>query len=234
MLYEMTSRRQCLSGLGAAVLALAGCGGGDGATPVMSADSSGVSTISASALAAALATYPVVAPLSTAEVDSLLYMREEEQLAHDVYAVSATLYTTLPIFTNIASAEATHSAAIKTLLDRYSIVDPLAGLANGTFKTPAFQTLYDALVATSRVSLIEALKVGVQIEELDIRDIEAQKVNVDNTDILMVYDNLERASRNHLRAFWKVLLAQGGSYTPLYLTQAAFDAIVNSPIETGH
>ncbi len=233
MFCEMTSRRQCLTGLAVAVLALAGCGGGSDSAPVMSADSAGVSTISASALAATLATYPVAAPLSAVEVDSLLYMREEEQLAHDVYAVSATLYASLPIFSNITSAEATHAAAVQALLDRYSIADPLAGLPNGTFKTPAFQILYDALVAASRVNLIEALKVGVQIEELDIRDIEAQKVGIDNADILMVYDNLLRGSRNHLRAFWKVLLAQGGSYTPQYITQAEFDAIVNSPIETG-
>ena len=230
-----TSRRQCLAGMGADVLALAGCGGGDSTAPVLSADSSGVSTISASALAATLATYPVVAPLSTDEVASLLQMREEEQLAHDVYAVSATLYPTLPIFANIASAEATHSAAVKTLLDRYSIADPLAGLPNGTFKTSALQILYDALVASSRVSLIQALQVGLQIEELDIRDLDLAKANpyIDNADILMVYDNLQRASRNHLRAFWKVLQAQGGTYTPQSLTQAVFDAIVNSPIETG-
>src|SRR5574343_77564 len=109
----------------------------------------------------------------------------------------------------------------------------LAGLPNGSFKTPAFQALYDALVATSRTSLIEALKVGVQIEELDIRDITAQKAGIDNADILMVYDNLLRGSRNHLRAFMKVLTQQGGTYVPQYISQAEFDAIVSSAVETG-
>jgi len=159
-------------------------------------------------------------------------MREEEQLAHDVYAVSATLWSP-PIFANITASEATHSAAVKALLDRYQLADPLAGLPNGSFKTPAFQSLYDALVAASRVSLIEALKVGVQIEELDIRDITAQKANIDNADILMVYDNLLRGSRNHLRSYMKVLTQQGGTYVPQYISQTEFDAIVNSPIETG-
>jgi hypothetical protein len=49
----------------------------------------------------------------------------------------------------------------------------------------------------------------------------------------MVYDNLLRGSRNHLRAFMKVLVQQGGSYVPQYISQAEFDAIVNSPVETG-
>lgn len=210
---------------------LVACGGGDDPGPAMTVDTAGTSTFSAGNLAAQLATYPL-APLSTAEADSLAFMREEEQLAHDVYAVSATLWNP-PLFANISASEATHSAAVKALLDRYQLADPLSGLPNGRFKTPAFQALYDALVATSRTSLIEALKVGVQIEELDIRDITAQKAGIDNADILMVYDNLLRGSRNHLRAFMKVLTQQGGNYVPQYISQAEFDAIMNSAVETG-
>lgn len=217
-----------------AVLAgtLVACGGGDDDPgPVLAVDASGTSAVDAANLVAQLSTYPLTA-LSKAEADSLLYMREEEQLAHDVYAVSATLWTP-PVFANISASEATHSAAMKTLLDRYQLADPLAALANGKFKTPAFQALYDSLVAASRISVMEALKVGVQIEELDIRDITAQKAGIDNADILMVYDNLLRGSRNHLRAFMKVLTQQGGVYVPQYISQSEFDAIVSSPIETG-
>jgi hypothetical protein len=208
------------------------CGGDDDPLPtVLEVEASGISTINAAALSTALANYPL-ATLSTAEAASLAYMREEEQLAHDVYAVSATLWKE-PIFGNVADSEATHSAAMKTLLDRYQLPDPLAGLPNGTFLTPAFQALYDSLVAASRKSLIDALKVGVEIEELDISDINAQMKVTDNADILMVYENLVTASRNHLRSFMKVLTQQGGTYVPKYLTQAEFDAIVNSPMERG-
>ena len=223
--------RSLLAVLASSAMGLAACGGSDDPGPVMGVDANGTSTFNAGNLAAQLATYPL-SPLSTAEADSLAFMREEEQLAHDVYAVSATLWSP-PVFANITASEATHSAAVKTLLDRYQLVDPLAGLANGTFKTPAFQTLYSDLVAASRVSLIEALKVGAQIEELDMRDISVQKAGIDNADILMVYDNLLRGSRNHLRAFMKVLTQQGGTYVPQYISQAEFDAIVNSAIETG-
>lgn len=227
------NNRLIRSSLAALLLAsLFGCGGGSDPPAVLSVDSAGTTTLNASGLTAALSTYPLSA-LSSAEAASLLFMREEEQLAHDVYAKSATLWTT-PIFANIANSEATHSAAVKTLLDRYQLADPLAGLPNGSFKTPAFQALYDSLVAASKVSLIAALKVGVEIEELDIRDITAQKTSIDNRDILMVYDNLLKGSRNHLRSFMKVLVQMGGSYVPKYISQAEFDAIVNSPIETGN
>ena len=226
-------KRRCFNVALVSLLAsgLVACGGSDGAGPVMGVDANGTSTVNADNLAAQLSTYPLSA-LSTAEADSLAFMREEEQLAHDVYAVSATLWSA-PVFANITASEATHSAAVKALLDRYQLADPLAGLPNGTFKSPAFQTLYATLVTTSRTSLIEALKVGAQIEELDMRDLTVQKDHVDNADILMVYDNLLRGSRNHLRAFMKVLVQQGGSYVPQYISQAEFDAIVNSPVETG-
>jgi len=217
------------------VAGLVACGGGDDSSdspPVLTVSAEGVSTIDQSALATQLATYALQSPLSTTESASLRFMREEEQLAHDVYAAAASRYPT-PIFANIASSETTHAAAVATLLTRYGLADPMAGLPTGTFATPAFQSLYDSLVAASAVSLVEALKVGVEIEELDIRDIEAQKVGIDNPDILLVYDHLLRGSRNHLRAFMKVLVQQGGTYTPKYISQATFDAIVASPIETG-
>lgn len=53
---------------------------------------------------------------------------------------------------------------MKALLDRCQQTDPRAGLPDGSFTTPACQALHDALVATSRSSLIDGLKVGVQIE----------------------------------------------------------------------
>ena len=223
-----------LAVLAAATMLWTGCGGDDDEPPpaLMAVDAIGSTSIDAQILSAQLATYAKEVPLSDAEAASLAFMREEEQLAHDVYVVSDALYAP-PIFENIAASEGTHSAAVKTLLDRYGLADPLAGLPNGTFKTPAFQTLYDALVAKSSLGLIKALEVGVEIEELDIHDLTEQEAVVDNADILMVYGNLKRASRNHLRAFWKVLTQQGGTYVPQYISQAEFDAIVNSPIETG-
>jgi hypothetical protein len=173
------------------------------------------------------------APLSRAESDSLQFMREEEQLAHDVYAISATLWPQTP-FSNITDSEDRHSAAVKRLLDRYKLADPLAGLSPGHFKTPAFQSLHDTLVTASRVSLVDALKVGAEIEELDIHDLDTQKTDIQQADILMVYDNLLRGSRNHLRAFIRMLTQQGKTYTPKHITQAQFDAIVSTGVERGN
>lgn len=217
------------------VATLAACGGGsDGGDPgsAMGVNGSGMSSFDSGRLSATLQDYPLQT-VSAQEAQGLAYMREEEQLAHAVYLANAALWPTVQAFANVAGSEATHTSAVKALLDRYSLADPLAGLPLGSFHTPLLQTLYADLVAASSVSLVAAVKVGVQIEELDISDIASRRAATDNADILLVYDNLLRGSRNHLRAYMAVLVQQGGSYTPQYISQAEFDAILNSPMEKG-
>ena len=140
------------------------------------------------------------ASLSYNEEYWLTYMREEEKLARDVYL---TLYDTwkVRIFKNIASSEQTHMDAIKTLLDRYGIPDPAKGKGIGEFTTEEFDTLYAQLVAQGRASLVEALTVGVTIEDKDIDDLKLALVDAEHRDIRTVYTNLLSASYNHLSAF---------------------------------
>ncbi len=170
--------------------------------------------------------------LSTSESEALIWMREEEFLAHDVYLTLSLLYTK-PIFRNIARSEQRHTDAIKALLVKYALVDPAANHVTGTFTNQDLQTLYNSLVALGSGSLLNALVVGATIEDLDIKDLEEQLLTIDNQDITCVFNNLMRGSRNHLRSFYANILFTGGTYTPQYLTQEEFDAIVNSNHETG-
>ena len=171
-----------------------------------------------------------LSPLSDDEVADLLYMREEEKLAHDVYI---TLYTQwgYPVFDNIATAEQTHTEAVLQLMTLYGIADPATGNGVGVFINDDLQALYDALVAQGSQSLPDALLVGGLIEETDILDLEASIAETDHADIQFVYENLLAGSKNHLRAFASVYeRVTGEAYQPQLLDQAAFDAIMN---ETG-
>lgn len=170
--------------------------------------------------------------LTDEEIAGLMWMREEEQLAHDVYVVLGELWN-LRIFDNISSAETTHIEAVSGLLDVYGLDDPAAGNETGTFTDPALQRLYDQLVEDGSRSLEAALEVGALIEELDIVDLVARSAATDNPDISAVYANLERGSRNHLRAFVSQLDSRGVTYTPTQLDPATFDAIVSSDTERG-
>ncbi|CAB4894914.1 unannotated protein [freshwater metagenome] len=166
--------------------------------------------------------------LSTADREGLIYMREEEKLAHDVYQVLADTWNR-PIFTNIATAEATHTDAVMLLLSRHSILDPSATRPPGEFQNATLQGLYGQFTTRGAASLIEALRVGAEIEDLDIADLRARATST--ADITLVYDNLELASRNHLRAFVAELAKLGVTYQPVHLPQADYDSIIASPIE---
>jgi hypothetical protein len=62
-------------------------------------------------------------------------------------------------------------------------------------------------------------------------DIRQALVGIDNQDIRLVYENLEKGSRNHLRSFVNNLQQRGVTYSPQYLDAAAYTAIVTSPTE---
>lgn len=171
-------------------------------------------------------------PLSPAEREGILYMREEEKLARDVYNY---LYETwnLPIFRNIARSEQTHMDTAAFILDRYGVPDPVANDVPGVFENPDLQALYDDLTAAGEESLAAALAVGAEIEDLDIYDLGRQLDVTDNDDLRIVYINLEKGSRNHLRSFYAQILRQGSTYTARHIDADYFNRIIDSDGERG-
>lgn len=170
--------------------------------------------------------------VSDTERTGLLIMREEEKLARDVYR---TLYEKwgLPIFNNIAQSEQTHTEAVRALLEKYGISDPVADDSVGIFANDDFSTLYASLVAQGEESVEGALTVGALIEDLDIGDLKRHIAEADNDDIRLVYENLMRGSRNHMRSFVGQLSSLGATYQPAYITQDEFYAIISSSREIG-
>jgi len=170
--------------------------------------------------------------LSQIEIKDLIHMREEEKLARDVYL---TLYDKwkLPVFRNIAKSESWHMHMIKLLLDKYGLKDPIVDDKVGVFKDKNLQALYDKFVNEDSNSLIDALKVGATIEDLDIKDLEEAINESDNKDIRVVYKNLEKGSRNHMRAFIRILKRYGVDYSPQFISKDYFNEIINSPHESG-
>lgn len=197
---------------------------------VVEVDADGTTTIDQSQLEAQLATMPT-GTLTPEDEEGLLLMREEEKLAHDVYVALYDMWQ-VQIFSNISDAETTHTDAVLTLLDRYGLDDPVDDNPEGVFTNPELQELYNDLVAQGSESLVEALKVGALIEDLDIYDLRSLETQV--ADIAQVYDSLEKGSRNHMRSFIKNLEQQGETYTPMFLTPEEFEEIVSTPTERGN
>jgi len=167
---------------------------------------------------------PIETELTAVELEMMHHMMEEEKLAYDVYVTLFELHGT-SIFDNISKSEQTHMDAASELLAKYNI-ENTASTTLGVFNESHLQELYDALVVMGSQSLIDALKVGATIEDVDIYDLEEYLGITENADIISVFDFLNCGSRNHLRGFMSQLDLLGADYTPQYITQDRFDEIV--------
>ncbi|MBN1263997.1 MAG: DUF2202 domain-containing protein [Anaerolineales bacterium] len=171
--------------------------------------------------------------LTQDEINGILFMREEEKLAHDVYQVLYDRWG-LNIFTNIASSEAAHMDAVGELLVRFGMDDPITDQTVGVFTNETLQELYDTLTVRGSESLEEALRVGAAVEEIDIQDLQDLRSISTDTEILRVYDNLLNGSENHLRSFMRTLEKQTGEvYSPAYLTEEDYQEILSTSFQGG-
>ena len=140
------------------------------------------------------------AEVQSQSIDQMLvYLAEEEKLAHDVYAVLGDMWGD-QIFTNIQRSEVSHQDQVSSLLTTYGISDPRSSEV-GVFTDTELQALYDQLIAQGSQSVTEAYKVGVLIEETDIADLQESIAATSDPVILTTLNRLLGASENHLKAF---------------------------------
>jgi hypothetical protein len=182
------------------------------------------------------------------EIADLAFMREEEKMARDVYAELYQYYKErgieLIILANITVSEQKHMDAMLSLLEKYQLEDPAAGLERGEFEntvlaavyanlvsdSEANQTILDEPVAGGKVSREAALYVGAWIEERDMIDILHAIGNTSRAEIVGVYTSLLCGSREHLRAFVKRLGAD--NYQPQLLHSSTATTGEINPVET--
>ena len=170
------------------------------------------------------------ASVSQALEQDLLFLREEEKLARDVYLTLYDVWQLQP-HSNIAASEQTHTDRVKDLLQKVGIPDPVVDDSVGVFVDPTLAKLYVDLVAQGKQSELAALQVGATIEDLDIRDIEIMKGRTQDPAALALYEALQCGSRNHMRTFYSQIQSRGASYAPQYISAAEMQAIVTGAKE---
>jgi hypothetical protein len=168
-------------------------------------------------------------PLTVDETAAILYMREEEKLARDIYSVFHEFWSTEPrsIFSNIAQSEQRHGDALNSLIIHYKLSNPVIPII-GKFTDQKLQNLYQQLLITGQTSIIAALEVGAQLEEIDIIDLNELLQHSKNQNIQAVYQELMQGSHDHLRAFVHQLKLHNISYTPQKLQPIEFDKIIQA------
>jgi len=172
-------------------------------------------------------------PLTPEEEATLVFMREEEKMARDVYLVLFDQWG-VAVFENIAlRSEQQHMDMMRDMLDRYGIADPVTDDTVGVFVDADLANLYQELVERGTASLEEALMVGALIEEVDILDLMRAIEETSHPDLIEAYENLMLGSRNHLRAFVGQLENLGIVYEAQLMEQELVDEILESPMERG-
>ena len=212
-------------------------------------------TVQASGSSATTTTSTSSTTLDFAEETHLVFMREEEKLARDVYLTLAGMYPQQPVFNNIATtSEQTHTDTIRDKLAQFDVTDPnpatndlpaSIGVFTGETYGAYFTQKFNELVARGSQSELEALYVGAFIEELDMYDIvQCPKIIVsmhesieeggcgleytDEKALINAYSSLVDGSEMHLRAFVGQIEAVigVGNYEAQFLTQEQVDTIL--------
>lgn len=184
------------------------------------------------------------------EESHLVFMREEEKLARDVYTTLGSLYPNATIFGNIDDSEQRHTDSVKAKLLQCGVTDPNTndnlGVYTGEAYGAYFTEKYELLTEMGAESELSALYVGAFIEELDMLDIiqcpkaiveadngiddenDCGRVYTDNEDVQSLLDSLLEGSKNHLRAYvGKIEAVIGeGKYEAQILEQHEVDAIL--------
>jgi hypothetical protein len=143
-------------------------------------------------------------PLTAAEESDILFMREEEQLAHDLYIRWGGMYT-IPVFSTIAGSETMHISEVQLLIDRYGLQGNRIGNASAGYQNATIQSLYTTLVLQGDASLTGALEASLAVEERDIADLDHALGDTNRSDMIQVWSSLRQGSENHKSAFLRQL-----------------------------
>lgn len=138
--------------------------------------------------------------LTTTQKAQMKYLIEEEKLARDVYNY-LSVNVTKRKFSNIARSEQTHMNYMAALLLKYKQTNPTTGKAAGVFVNKDIQGLYNTLTKQGSTGILEAMAVGVKIEEVDIALLKELLAKAMPADVKVALDLLLAASYNHLEAF---------------------------------
>ncbi|MGB5964993.1 MAG: DUF2202 domain-containing protein [Sulfurimonadaceae bacterium] len=139
--------------------------------------------------------------MTAEQLDTLVFIYQEEKVARDTYITLGDIYSNQTVFANIQESEQEHIDKAEGLCDKYGA--DTSGINEqevGEFVVPVLQELYDTLVAQGSVSELAALNVGEYVEITDIDDLEHAEIGMPS-DVVNTYENLKAGSLNHLAAF---------------------------------
>lgn len=167
------------------------------------------------------------------EEETLIFMREEEKLARDVYLAFDRLWNHR-VFRNIVRSEEQHMRILGREIFRSEISDSVINYNPGVFTDDTLQKLYDELVQRGSGSMQDSFVVAAYVEELDIRDLKDAIANTDRAELIAAYNSLLQGSYRHLQAFVRQIQRGGVEYEAQLLPPEEVAAILGRGMHGGH
>jgi|GEM_PF-719649 len=168
--------------------------------------------------------------LTDTETSDIMYLQEAQKLERDLYIYLGQQSPGDPLFASLAQSAATLMNADDSILSRYNLTNPEQNAA-GQFSNPQIQQLYQLYTGQAGGTVPNALLIAAQSEDQHIASLYAAIGHTTNADLKFIYSQQLAFASNNLRAISQQLGGYGQSYTPQYLSQDAYNAIVTTPIE---
>lgn len=162
-----------------------------------------VSLFTSSAFASKKTSEVTTTDLTEEQKDRLFFIYQEEKVARDVYIYLGELYPLESTFASIQLSEQRHIDAAEKLCVKYGIdISMIDENDCGYFEVPYLQDLYDKCIELGTETVLDALNVGILIEETDIGTLTESITEMDMPDdIINTYELLREGSYNHLEAY---------------------------------
>jgi hypothetical protein len=168
--------------------------------------------------------------ISVIEETGLLKAWQDQKLSRDLYQSFNEAWSS-PIYANMLNDAQHHMDFVHILLGKFGI--PVPQDFAGIFPDQETQNLFDLMLNAENGSAVEALRMGAATEDMIIDELQTLLPQTDNFEIQIIYQNLLKSARNHLRLFVNELSQAGINYDPQYISGDDFIAIIAAPIETG-
>jgi len=147
----------------------------------------------------------------------LWYQCEVEKVAMDFYDAMYEKWDAI-IFRNLSRSEKQHMECIQLLSKEVGNTELIDLQSVGSFKHHDLQNLYQKVMALGEESLNHAMIASANLEEKNIKDVEALTTMSDDEDFQFALNNLLESSKCHLNVMVCQLKNQGIGYKPVLLT----------------
>ncbi len=174
-----------------------------------------------------LPVFSQICTLSDKEQIDIIYLLEEEKMAHDLY-VSFDEKWDMPFLSGIAYSESQHIAIVESIILNYSVPSPDLLILNKEriIQSNYLQKSMGELLANGSKSPVYALKSAAQMEEMSIIDLGKIIANSSNSELIDTYRLLIQLSGQHLREITDQLNLMGYEYRPVIISPETYNLIM--------